>query len=951
MLISVAERAGVAIEGVVGRVDRRSGRNGEFAVASVAVATGDEYRCIWWNARAAPRAGSRVAIRGEGNNRGEVKVNTTTALDGIGQAAEHRLLDYYRSCLETEVSAVGPTALSSRALLVLPNQENLFIAATVDPGRSSAATRWMVDRKVAGRAETLALCWPVLEVDGRSGPAIIPILRMSAVVRDDLLALEPRTLEVDDDFLVESGLSDEEREAFREAAQRPDGSEEVGEAERLLRLLVDWQLVPSRAANPTRSRLGDGPGVKYCAAVIASSGESSAIIRRLVAEFEELKALPVSQLRAGPLGVLLGAVPAASYPAAEPTPSVLACNVEQEEAVSAAMACPLTVVTGPPGTGKSQVLANAVAAAFARNETVLLASKNNHAIDVVADRVQRAHLDAHVMRLGKQALLSEAAISLGNAIHRTPTIGPSLERARADWSTAHDELALGPYAALAKRSGLRQAIAESTVRLTTLLGSLPAGVQPLGSSDDLDLLIVAYQRAVESVLAASAAPNRWFWQRRNVRRLTATATADTRIAVSLVSSTSVQVLARTHDSEGNEAALAAVKAIIGVTQQSQDVRALQTEFDLLPPYAEVERQIADSFEHRLPIARALFGAGWRHRLDTSTANRPPLVAYHSKLAAAAQTGGAAVYQARDAAASAMAALPVWAVTSLAVGGVLPLRRELFDLVIIDEAAQSDIASAIPLLFRARRGMIIGDPNQLSHITSVGRDRDAALASFHELDPEVHKALGYETTSLYTAAAAVSLSEPIFLRHHFRSHPQIAEFASTTFYGGALSVDTDPDGFLTGRAVRWVSVTGAYEPGSRGRSACNRPEASRVLDLLTEQLDELAGTDKSIGIVTPFRAHADHIRDRIAAAMPHVADRVTVDTAYGFQGDERDVILFSTVISSDMPSRLQRIAGQPNLVNVGLSRARARLIVVGDEEACIASGTVLSDLAVFARSCR
>ena len=119
----------------------------------------------------------------------------------------------------------------------------------------------------------------------------------------------------------------------------------------------------------------------------------------------------------------------------------------------------------------------------------------------------------------------------------------------------------------------------------------------------------------------------------------------------------------------------------------------------------------------------------------------------------------------------------------------------------------------------------------------------------------------------------------------------------------------------------------------------------------EQLDELAGTDKSVGIVTPFRAHADHIKDRIAALMPDVADRVTVDTAYGFQGDERDVILFSTVISSAMPNRLQQIAGQPNLVNVGLSRARARLIVVGDEAACIASGTVLADLAVYARSCR
>lgn len=951
MLVPVAERVGVAIEGVVARVDRRSGRNGEFAVAQVAVATGDEYRCVWWNAGQAPAAGSRVAIRGSGTNRGDVSVSITTLLDGAVQHKVHRLLDYYRSCLEAEVRSEGPTALSSRALLVLPDAESVFAAAAVDPGRSSAATRWLVGRKVAGRAESLTVCWPVLVVNGQSGPAIIPILRMNAVLSDDRLVLEPVTLEVDDDFLAEAGLTDEERQAFREAAQRPVDCGVVDHERRLLDLLLEWQLIPIGGPDSSRSRLGEGLGVKYSTVVIAGSAESSAIIRRLVAEFEDLKALPVARLRTGPLGVLLGAVPAMNYPAAEPTPSVLAFNVEQEQAVTAAMACPLTVVTGPPGTGKSQVLANAVAAALARSETVLLASKNNHAIDVVADRVRSAHPDAVVMRLGKQALLSEAASALGDAIRRTPTSGPSPQEARAAWSSAQQVLAAGPYATLATRAKLIQTIDELTVRVADQLRSLPAGVYPLCEHDDLELLAVAHRRAVASVLTAAAAPSRWFWQRRSARSLAAEAATHTRTAASLVSSASAPALARIVEAEGNEAALATVRAVIVATENSQELRARETELALLPQLDVIEGQIADSFEHRLPLAGDLFGAGWRQRFDTSAANRPPLVTYHSKLAAAAQAGGAAVYQARDAAAGAMAALPVWAVTSLAVGGVLPLQGELFDLVIIDEAAQSDIASAVPLLYRARRAMVIGDPNQLSHITSVGHDRDLALARFHELDPEVHRALGYETTSLYTAAASVSKQEPIFLRHHFRSHPQIAEFASATFYGGALSVDTKPDGFLPGPAVRWEHVVGTYEPGPRGRSAVNRPEANRVLDLLTAQLDELMGTTKTVGIVTPFRAHADHIKDRIASVMPHVADRVTVDTAYGFQGDERDVILYSTVVSSAMPTRLQRIAGQPNLVNVGLSRARARLIVVGDDAACEASGTVLADLAAYARSCR
>ena len=118
----------------------------------------------------------------------------------------------------------------------------------------------------------------------------------------------------------------------------------------------------------------------------------------------------------------------------EPTPSVLPINLEQEEAVCAAMACELTVVTGPPGTGKSQVLANAVATALASNESVLLASKNNYAIDVVAERVRRAHPDAVVMRLGRQTLLSQAVSTLGDAIHRPLSAGPSLHEASIEWA-------------------------------------------------------------------------------------------------------------------------------------------------------------------------------------------------------------------------------------------------------------------------------------------------------------------------------------------------------------------------------------------------------------------------------------------------------------------------------------------------------------------------------------
>ena len=63
-------------------------------------------------------------------------------------------------------------------------------------------------------------------------------------------------------------------------------------------------------------------------------------------------------------------------------------------------------------------------------------------------------------------------------------------------------------------------------------------------------------------------------------------------------------------------------------------------------------------------------------------------------------------------------LPCWAVTSLSARGRLPFEPRVFDVVVIDEASQCDIASALPLLFRARRAVIIGDPLQLKHVSTV-----------------------------------------------------------------------------------------------------------------------------------------------------------------------------------------------------------------------------------------
>ena len=75
--------------------------------------------------------------------------------------------------------------------------------------------------------------------------------------------------------------------------------------------------------------------------------------------------------------------------------------------------------------------------------------------------------------------------------------------------------------------------------------------------------------------------------------------------------------------------------------------------------------------------------------------------------------------------------------------------------------------------------------------------------------------------------------------------------------------------------------------------------------------------------------------------------ITIDTAHGFQGDERDVMIFSPTVTEGVPPGLVRFAANPNLLNVALTRARARTIVVGDLEFASGSDSLLASLASYA----
>ena len=359
------------------------------------------------------------------------------------------------------------------------------------------------------------------------------------------------------------------------------------------------------------------------------------------------------------------------------------------------------------------------------------------------------------------------------------------------------------------------------------------------------------------------------------------------------------------------------------------VKRLQQQLAHLPDEQVVELKVKSADDLLLDLGGRLLQDTWFDR---------------AKLASTLQVQRARDYAGSprsDKFASILNLFPIWATTNLAAKPNFPLAASLFDLVIIDEASQCDIPSAIPLLYRAKRAVIIGDPNQLRHIATITEPADLAAAQQSGVDGG---GFLYSEQSLFDLAQHSAGNRPgvLLLNEHFRSDSRIISFSNREFYKNSLVIKTD----LTKRGLRkqflndyggvyWLHVQGRTVQ-LRKSSAFNEQELSAVkavLPTLLQNLSRAHGLDPvTLGVVTPYRAQKDRIHEWLVQST--LTEQVHVGTAHAFQGDERDFIVFSPVLADGIsPGSLNWLERTNNLLNVALTRARVALIVIGDWDFC------------------
>jgi serine/threonine protein kinase len=302
--------------------------------------------------------------------------------------------------------------------------------------------------------------------------------------------------------------------------------------------------------------------------------------------------------------------------------------------------------------------------------------------------------------------------------------------------------------------------------------------------------------------------------------------------------------------------------------------------------------------------------------------------------------------------------PVWLMIPTAVSQVLPLDASLFDMVIFDEASQMPVEHALPSLYRASTVVVSGDDKQMppaSFFSNRIRDDDA------DDEPDEEEEADEQSDSTHDLPAVTEITNCPDLLHladnvlpqstlqiHYRSrYRELIAFSNAAFYENKLSIPVfhAEQKVKSCRPVEFITVKGVYS------SQTNLIEAERVVECLTKLWSALAHQRPSVGIVTFNRKQADLIEDLLekkAESTPKfrevlAAERQRIDdgenvslfvkNVENVQGDERDLIIFSTTFGPDARGVFRRnfgVLGQSGgerRLNVAVTRAKTKIIVV------------------------
>ncbi|WP_407465964.1 AAA domain-containing protein [Xanthomonas campestris] len=283
--------------------------------------------------------------------------------------------------------------------------------------------------------------------------------------------------------------------------------------------------------------------------------------------------------------------------------------------------------------------------------------------------------------------------------------------------------------------------------------------------------------------------------------------------------------------------------------------------------------------------------------------------------------------ARDAAERASPAIPCWIMPHYRVSESLPVALGEFDLVIIDEASQSDL-TALPAILRAKKILVVGDDQQVSP-EGVGLEEDKIRSLMNQFlggQVGLYRPQMSPDKSIYDLFKVVFAHGQVMLREHFRCVGPIIEYSKREFYNHEL------------RPLRVPRSSERLDPplvdvhvvdGARGNGKTNEGEARFILEEIRKITQDPSMSKRTIGVVSLVGSEqAKLVWDKIAAELGESTiekHHMAFGDARTFQGKERDIMFLSMVDSGRAQASSQEMFRQR--YNVAASRARDRMYLV------------------------
>lgn len=539
-------------------------------------------------------------------------------------------------------------------------------------------------------------------------------------------------------------------------------------------------------------------------------------------------------------------------------------NLSQIKAVENAFASQVSVIQGPPGTGKTQTILNIIANILIREMTVAVVSNNNSATKNVQEKLAKDGLGWLVAELGS------TANRLAFFSHE-PAVNLKEEWHRVKPSITRLNLL---------REKVKQHHADNTRlhekqhALWLLKSELDVFLDETGAKGEVresDWYTLLKKLPNEKVVAKT---------KRRIERYLGSDSGIKRAwhgAWLVLGRKLPWAMLKRLAGEGDR-----VLDALYVLLAEAKAKRLEAEITVLEAKVEASKSVAETFQK---LSRDYFLAMIYER-------------YHGKTWHAFAEKGF-----RQHSAYFLDRYPIVTSSTFSLHRSTPSQK--FDYVIIDEASQSNIPTSALCFAQAKNAVVVGDLKQLDQIIDEKTPRPG---------PGISEAYSVPEKSILQSVTEVfgKRIPSVLLREHYRCNRAIIEFCNRRFYDGQLVVMTPPPAPDKDKeALVWIETV---HNGNQWSAINGSPYNERQLLVAQDIQREYAGSPDSdrIGFISPYKGQVQEMQKLGLSA----------DTVHKYQGKEKDVIVYCTVKGKE-----NDFNAQPRLVNVAVSRARYKLILI------------------------